>query len=230
MTDAFEGSFSGLPADRPYPGVERRSFDGAGATVNRYDFDPGARFPRHRHPQEQITVVLRGSLELTVGDRSRTLTAGDYSVVPPNVEHGITAGGDGAAFVATIVPRRESADAYAVVDEVRVCDEGPELAIVEGGGTARAIVWPGTGAAARAMHRIRLDPGAGTVRLEHPGEAVYAVLEGAGAITDAGAGVDHAIERGSMVHLDGGTPYRFAAGAAGLDVVGGPAPVDPGLY
>jgi len=113
---------------------------------------------------------------------------------------------------------------------VRVLDEGPELAIVDGAGTARAIVWSGTGAADRAMHRIRLEPGAGTVRLEHPGEAVYAVLEGDGAVTDADGGVDHAIERGSMIHLDGGTPYRFAAGDDGLDIVGGPAPVDPGLY
>jgi len=116
MTEAFEGSFSGLPADSPYPGIERRTFDSDQATVNRYDFDPGATFPRHRHPQEQITLVVQGSLDLTVGDRSRSLAAGDYSVLPADVEHGITAGGSGASFVAMIVPRRDGPRAYTVVE------------------------------------------------------------------------------------------------------------------
>jgi hypothetical protein len=110
------------------------------------------------------------------------------------------------------------------MSEVRVCDEDVALDIVEGDGTARAIVWPGTGAADRAMHRIRLGPGASTVLLEHPGDAVYAVLGGQGTVGE------HAVETGSMVHVDGGTPYRFVADDAGLDLVGGPAPVDPALY
>jgi mannose-6-phosphate isomerase-like protein (cupin superfamily) len=107
---------------------------------------------------------------------------------------------------------------------VRVCGEDVALDIVEGAGTAHAIVWPGSGAADRAMHRIRLEPGASTVSLEHPGDAVYAVLHGEGLVGD------HALEAGSMVLVDGGTPYRFVAGDAGLDLVGGPAPVDPALY
>jgi mannose-6-phosphate isomerase-like protein (cupin superfamily) len=110
------------------------------------------------------------------------------------------------------------------MSEVRVCDEDLALDIVHGAGTARAIVWPGTGAADRAMHRIRLSPGASTVPLEHPCDAVYAVLGGQGTVGD------RALEAGSMVHIDGGTPYRFVAGEAGLDIVGGPAPVDPALY
>ena len=63
MTEAFEGSFADVAADVPYPGVSRRTVDAPAATVNRYDFAPGATFPRHRHPQEQITLVLEGSVE-----------------------------------------------------------------------------------------------------------------------------------------------------------------------
>ena len=62
MTEAFEGSFADVAADEPYPGVSRRTVDAAAATVNRYDFEPGATFPRHRHTQEQITLVLEGSV------------------------------------------------------------------------------------------------------------------------------------------------------------------------
>jgi quercetin dioxygenase-like cupin family protein len=119
MTEAFEGSFADVDADEPYPGVTRRTVDSAAATVNRYDFEPRATFPRHRHPQEQITLVLEGSVELTVADRTRVLAAGDYSVVPPDVEHGISAGDHGASFVAMIVPARAGANAYTVVEEAR---------------------------------------------------------------------------------------------------------------
>jgi hypothetical protein len=33
-----------------------------------------------------------------------------------------------------------------------------------------------------------------------------------------------------MAHVDAGTTYRFRAGDAGLDLIGGPAPADPALY
>jgi quercetin dioxygenase-like cupin family protein len=117
MTEAFEGSFADVAADEPYPGVARRTVDTAAATVNRYDFEPRAAFPRHHHPQEQITLVLRGSVVLTVGDRKKYLAVGDYSVVPPDVEHGISAGERGASFVAMIIPARAGANAYTVVEE-----------------------------------------------------------------------------------------------------------------
>jgi mannose-6-phosphate isomerase-like protein (cupin superfamily) len=118
------------------------------------------------------------------------------------------------------------------VDRVLVLSEedGPELDIVEGSGSARAILWPGTGAQLRAMHRIRLDAGAATVALAHPGEAVYAVLAGDGKVSDDDAGTVEPLETGSMVHVDAGTTYRLVAGDGGLDLVGGPAPADHSLY
>jgi quercetin dioxygenase-like cupin family protein len=98
-----------------YAGVERRSFSSEKATVTSYRFAPGAAFPRHRHPQEQITLIEDGEVELTVGDRIEALSAGDWSVVEADVEHGLRAGPRGARVVAVVVPRRESADAYTVV-------------------------------------------------------------------------------------------------------------------
>ena len=75
------GSFSELPVEEPYEGLRRRTFDSEGATVNEYVFQPGARFPLHRHPQEQITLIEEGEVELTVGGRTSLLAAGDYTVV-----------------------------------------------------------------------------------------------------------------------------------------------------
>jgi quercetin dioxygenase-like cupin family protein len=109
------GSLESLPVAEPYPGLRRRSFDSAGATVNEYAFEPGAQFPLHRHLQEQVTLVLDGEVEMTIDGRVSTLAAGAWSVVEPDVEHGITAGPQGARILAIVVPRRSAADAYTVI-------------------------------------------------------------------------------------------------------------------
>ena len=109
------GSLSELPVEEPYEGVRRCSFDSEGATVTAYRFAPGARFPLHRHPQEQITLIEQGEVELTVSDTTTLLRAGDWSIVGADVEHGIRAGPQGARFFAIVVPRRMSSSAYLVV-------------------------------------------------------------------------------------------------------------------
>jgi quercetin dioxygenase-like cupin family protein len=109
-------------------------------------------------------------------------------------------------------------------------DAGPELAIVDGEGAARALIWPGMGAELRSMHRITLAPGSRTTPLRHPGEAVYYVIAGIGEVTDLDAEDSDPLVEGSMAHVEPETAYAFVAGPAGLELVGGPAPADPSLY
>ena len=108
-------------------------------------------------------------------------------------------------------------------------DACPELPVVEGAGRAVALVWPGTGAALRSMHHVALAPGAGTVALRHPDEAVYYVQGGTGSVFGPEDGTRSLIE-GSMIHIGPGTSYRFAAGEYGMALLGGPCPPDPALY
>jgi quercetin dioxygenase-like cupin family protein len=77
-------------------------------TVSEYTFEPGASFPLHRHVQEQVTLVEAGEALLTVGGTTTVLSAGAWSVMPGGVEHGITAGAEGARIVAIVSPRREA--------------------------------------------------------------------------------------------------------------------------
>jgi quercetin dioxygenase-like cupin family protein len=54
----------------------------------RVTFAPGASFPRHRHPGEEIIYVLEGTIEYDVDGKSpRTLKAGDVLFVPYGVVH-----------------------------------------------------------------------------------------------------------------------------------------------
>jgi quercetin dioxygenase-like cupin family protein len=109
-------------------------------------------------------------------------------------------------------------------------DSGPPIAIVASGGSARAIVWPGMGGELRSLHRIELEPGGETVELEHPGEAVYYVVRGAGDALDGSDRSAKPLVEGAMAHVEAGTSYRFRAGDAGIELVGGPAPADSRLY
>jgi quercetin dioxygenase-like cupin family protein len=107
-------------------------------------------------------------------------------------------------------------------------NRGARLPIVEATGRAWAVIWPGTGAQFRSLHRVSLAAGGSTLPLRHPGEAVYYVLAGQGAVRDA-AGTAHPLLEGSMVHIAPQGGYRFDAGAS-LELIGGPCPADPALY
>ena len=109
-------------------------------------------------------------------------------------------------------------------------DNCPALKLVEGDGRAVALVWPGTGATQRSMHHIALHPGDHTVKQRHAQEAVYYVKAGAGIVLDPDAGTRDDLVEGSMIHIEPGTAYRFAAGAGGMELLGGPCPPDPSLY
>jgi quercetin dioxygenase-like cupin family protein len=109
-------------------------------------------------------------------------------------------------------------------------DAGAPLSIVASGGSAGAIVWPGMGAELRSLHRIELKPGGETVEMRHPSEAVYYVVRGGGQALDGSDGSSKPLGEGAMAHVEAGTPYRLQAGAAGVVLVGGPAPADPTLY
>ncbi|MGZ6029856.1 MAG: cupin domain-containing protein, partial [Myxococcaceae bacterium] len=114
--ESSAGTFEELEHDEPWPGVERSSFSSGKATVTRYEFKARAEFPLHSHPQEQITLIEEGEVELTVRDEVRRLGPGGWSVIAPGVPHGIRAGDEGARFLAIVVPKRDTPHAYTVVD------------------------------------------------------------------------------------------------------------------
>ena len=53
-------------------------------------FDAGTTAPLHHHVHEQITYVMSGKFEFTVGDKIYVVGAGDSLYNQPNIEHGAT--------------------------------------------------------------------------------------------------------------------------------------------
>ena len=106
----------------------------------------------------------------------------------------------------------------------------PEVLIVQHGGIARSVVWPGMGAMLRSMHKISLQARGRTKNLCHQVEAVYYVMAGKVEVVDLTDGSKQPLIEGSMVHVEPGTGYRFEAGAGETKILGGPCPADPNLY
>lgn len=78
---------SELPATEVMPGVLRRVVYLEHAMVTFFEFAPGSVLPEHAHPHEQITYVVRGAMEFTLGNQTRILRAGDGVCVPSGVSH-----------------------------------------------------------------------------------------------------------------------------------------------
>lgn len=84
-----------LQANAQQPGITRTelqrhdlSIPGCEEVQARIDFAPGASFPSHSHPGEEIIYVLEGALEYeVVGRPPVTLQAGGVLFIPAGVTH-----------------------------------------------------------------------------------------------------------------------------------------------
>ena len=56
-----------------------------------FEFGPNPAMPKHKHSHEQISLVMQGSIKMTVGEQVKTLKAMEGVVIPPNIQHEATA-------------------------------------------------------------------------------------------------------------------------------------------
>ena len=87
------------PAGTTRTDLQRHDLSIAGREVlqARVDFAPGAGFPRHSHPGEEIIYVLQGTLEYDVAGKPVTLNAGEVLFVPKGTVHAARNVGAGPA-------------------------------------------------------------------------------------------------------------------------------------
>ena len=78
--------------------------------VVRVDFDQGAAGTIHHHPHRQVSYVVTGRFEATVGNEHRVLTQGDSFFAAENVPHGVRAITAGT-LIDAFTPARDSLSA-----------------------------------------------------------------------------------------------------------------------
>ena len=71
------------------------------------EMDEGAVVPLHQHPHEQAGMLLKGRLELTIGDEVRVVGPGSMFIIPPGTPHKAVAIGGPAVVLDVFSPVRE---------------------------------------------------------------------------------------------------------------------------
>jgi quercetin dioxygenase-like cupin family protein len=91
-------------------GIAARAVNGERITVAVVDLQPNAVSPEHRHENEQLGFVIRGSMTMRVGNDVLELHAGDTYKIPSEVEHGAAAGPEGCTVTDVFAPVRSDWD------------------------------------------------------------------------------------------------------------------------
>lgn len=88
-------------------GLRARTPFGENLMLSYLEIDRDRVVPMHSHRHEQGGIVLRGNVELTIGDETRTVGPGAMYIIPPNTPHR-AASVDGPAVVLDVFsPIRE---------------------------------------------------------------------------------------------------------------------------
>jgi quercetin dioxygenase-like cupin family protein len=80
---------------------------GQRVTLGVVELDAGAVIPEHAHENEQVGLLLSGSMRLRVGDDERDARPGTTWAIPPNVPHAVEVGPAGCVVVEVFVPGRD---------------------------------------------------------------------------------------------------------------------------
>ncbi len=89
-----------------WEGVVGRALEGARLTLALVELDPDSVVPEHSHENEQVGLVIEGSLTMRIGDEQRELTPGGGWVIPANAPHEVRTGPDGAIVIEAFAPAR----------------------------------------------------------------------------------------------------------------------------
>ena len=96
-----------IPPQQVWENILARSVQGQRLTLAVVELEPGAVAAEHGHENEQLGIVLRGSIRFRVGGEEREFGPGGTWNIPPGTPHEATAGADGATVIDVFAPRRD---------------------------------------------------------------------------------------------------------------------------
>ena len=108
MTDA--DVFADLAArarQQIWDGVIGRIVHGQRVTMALVELEANSVVPEHSHANEQVGLLLRGSLHFRVGDETRELAPGGSWRIPADVPHEVATGPEGAFLIEIFSPPRD---------------------------------------------------------------------------------------------------------------------------
>src|SRR5262245_56992066 len=95
-----------IDAQLIWPGVISKSVSGDQLTLAFIELEANAAVPEHRHANEQIGILLRGSLTFTIGGEAKELGPGATWRILGDTPHDVRVGPEGALLVEAFAPAR----------------------------------------------------------------------------------------------------------------------------
>jgi quercetin dioxygenase-like cupin family protein len=103
---AFD-DLSSVDLQRIWDGVHGRVVHGERLTFSVVELDPDSVVPEHAHEQEQLGMVLKGSLAFRIADETQELGPGATWAIPGNMPHEVHVGPEGAIVIDVFAPTRD---------------------------------------------------------------------------------------------------------------------------
>jgi quercetin dioxygenase-like cupin family protein len=99
-------NLQGLQVIQVWDTVVARAVHGDRQSLAVVELDPNALVPEHQHENEQLGMVIMGTLTFRIADETRELGPGDFWTIPSNIPHEVTAGPVGAVVIDVFAPVR----------------------------------------------------------------------------------------------------------------------------
>jgi quercetin dioxygenase-like cupin family protein len=90
-----------------WDGIVARTVHGDSVSFSYLELEAGAIVPEHAHENEQVGILLDGSVTFTIGDETRELQSGATWCIRGHVPHSVVVGPDGAVIVEVFSPVRD---------------------------------------------------------------------------------------------------------------------------
>jgi quercetin dioxygenase-like cupin family protein len=95
-----------IPAQRIWEGVTGRSVHGQRLTLGVVELAPDSVVPEHHHANEQLGMVITGTVLFRVGSETRELGPGGTWSIPSDMPHEVRTGPEGAVVIDVFSPPR----------------------------------------------------------------------------------------------------------------------------
>jgi quercetin dioxygenase-like cupin family protein len=100
-------NWTDIPVEHPAEGIERQMVVGERIMIVRFRFVPFLVTPEHRHPHEQMSLVISGRIRFFIEGEERIVSPGDVLHFPSNCLHGATMMDEEVELIDIFSPIRE---------------------------------------------------------------------------------------------------------------------------
>lgn len=94
-----------------WEGIAARIVQGERISLAVVELEPNGLVPEHRHPNEQLGIVLEGSVTFRIDEEARRLRPGGTWRITSDVPHEVRAGTRGAVVIDVFTPVRSDWEA-----------------------------------------------------------------------------------------------------------------------